>query len=50
MEEEKWKKLGIQAVFKCAKEVCGFRMIGQGIRKWWNDLVRSTVIQKSKVF
>ena len=50
--EEELKELG-DAVLKRAMEVCGCRLVRKGMRngsEWWNDKVKSTVLQKRKVF
>ena len=50
--EEEWKE-SIEAVSKCATEVCECRLIEKGIKKgseWWNNNIKSAVSQKRKVF
>ena len=50
--EEEWDMFR-KAVQKCAKEVCGMRRVGKGIRKgseWWNDKVKKAVNEKKWMY
>ncbi|WP_435362528.1 hypothetical protein, partial [Klebsiella pneumoniae] len=50
--EEEWQ-LFKSAVVGCAKEVCGMRRVGAGIRKgseWWCEEVRIAVDDKRRAF
>ena len=50
--EEEWQ-LFKSAVVECAKEVCGMRRVGAGIRKgseWWCEEVSMAVAEKRRAF